>query len=379
MKITLVEPFFTGSHAAWATQYARRSQHDIDILSLSGNYWKWRMHGGAVTLARKFLASGAEPDLLLVTDMLDLTTFLSLTRQKTAHIPVAIYFHENQLCYPWSPKDRDIVNKRDHHYGFINYSSALAADIVLFNSRYHRNAFLDALPRFLKQFPDPNELETVAAIRDKSRVLYLGLDLERFDRPVMQCPNETERGPAPLILWNHRWEYDKNPDEFFEVLFALHGQGRDFRVVVLGESFRQNYPVFARARKILDRKIVQYGYAEDFTQYAQWLHRADILPVTSQQDFFGASIVEALYCGCYPLLPKRLTYPELVSYETYPELFYTDFEALVEKTAKAIQNIDVIRQQSLRHCVEPYSWRKMAPEYDERFQELTHHRSGAFQ
>ena len=102
MNITLIEPFFSGSHAAWATGYAQHSGHNIDILSLSGNYWKWRMHGGAVTLAKKFLESGAKPDPLLVTDMLDLTTFLALTRQKTARLPAAIYFHENQICYPWS-------------------------------------------------------------------------------------------------------------------------------------------------------------------------------------------------------------------------------------------------------------------------------------
>ena len=178
MNITLIEPFFTGSHATWATKYAHFSAHEISILSLSGHYWKWRMHGGAVTLAERFLKCDALPDLLLVTDMLDLTTFLALTRHKTARLPVAIYFHENQICYPWSSKDRDITHKRDQHYGFINYSSALAADVVVFNSRYHQEAFLDELPRFLKQFPEPNELPTVATIRSKSCVLPLGFDFQ---------------------------------------------------------------------------------------------------------------------------------------------------------------------------------------------------------
>ena len=67
MNITLIESFFTGSHAAWATEYAQHSEHNIDILSISGDYWKWCMHGGAVTLAKKFLASNAKPDMLLAT------------------------------------------------------------------------------------------------------------------------------------------------------------------------------------------------------------------------------------------------------------------------------------------------------------------------
>ena len=367
MNITLIEPFFTGSHAAWATAYAQYSEHKIDILSLSGNYWKWRMHGGAVTLATKFLESGAMPDLLLVTDMLDLTTFLALTRHKTSALPVAIYFHESQICYPWLPTDRDILQKRDQHYGFINYSSALAADAVLFNSQYHYTTFFDELPRFLKQFPDCHELGTVATIRAKSRVLPLGVDFQKFQAPELQQQREEHRDHDPLILWNHRWEYDKNPDEFFQALFVLNEQGLDFRVAILGESFRQNYPIFGTARVKLGNKVVHYGYAEEFLQYARWLHRADIIPVTSHHDFFGASLVEALYCGCYPLLPKRLTYPELVPYEEYPELFYHDFQELVEKLARSLQEIETIRQQNFSHCIEQYSWQNMAPEYDTVF------------
>jgi glycosyltransferase involved in cell wall biosynthesis len=370
MNITLIEPFFTGSHAAWAKSYAQYSRHEIEILSLSGNHWKWRMHGGAVTLAKKYLASSKNPDLILATDMLDLTTFLALTRRQTSGIPAAVYFHENQICYPWSTADEDTLNKQDQHYGFINYSSALAADSVFFNSQYHYNSLFNELPRFLKQFPDYNGLETAAAIRDKSRVLPLGMDLKMFDIPELQKQDEEDCNQPPLILWNHRWEYDKNPDEFFKALFLLNDQGLDFRVAILGESFGNKFPIFETAHNKLGSKVVHYGYAEEFKQYAQWLHRADIIPVTSIHDFFGASIVEAIYCGCYPVLPKRLTYPELVPYEDHPELFYSDFNELVEKLAKALQNIKAIRHQNFRHYVEKYSWQNMGPKYDKALSAL---------
>lgn len=159
MKICLVEPFHTGSHAAWAEEFARFSRHEVELLTLSGRHWKWRMHGGAVTLARHFLASQCKPDLLLASDMLDLTTFLALTREQSAGIPTALYFHENQLSYPWSPNGANPAQQRAH-YAFINYTSALAADAVIFNSHYHRDVFLEQLPDFLKGFPDLNELET---------------------------------------------------------------------------------------------------------------------------------------------------------------------------------------------------------------------------
>ena len=372
MNITLVEPFFTGSHAAWAEGYARSSRHHIETLSLSGHHWKWRMHGGAVTLARKFMQSTVQPDLLLATDMLDLATFLALTRSKTASVPVAVYFHENQVCYPLSPKDQDTAHQRDHHYGFINFTSALAADKVLFNSRYHFNAFLGSLPRFLKQFPTPNESGTLETVRKKSQVLSLGMDLQKFDPLKHREKKGTDLDPAPLILWNHRWEYDKNPDEFFQALFVLDASELDFRVALLGENSHHGYAIFDAARRKLGDKIVHFGYVKNFEDYARWLYRSDILPVTSNQDFFGASIVEAVYCGCYPLLPMRLSYPELVPQDLYPEIFYGDFEQLVDKLATAIKGIDAVRQQTFRQCLEQYDWGHMAATYDDCFIRLIH-------
>ncbi len=59
------------------------------------------------------------------------------------------------------------------------------------------------------------------------------------------------------------------------------------------------------AREFLAEARRQYGYVESLADYARLLWRADILPVTSQHDSFGASVVEAIYCGVYPLLPRR--------------------------------------------------------------------------
>ena len=169
MNILLVEPYYTGSHKSWAQGYQSFSNHNVQIISLPGQFWKWRMHGGAITLAKQFMDMDFSPDLILATDMLDLTTFLSLTKSRTAQVPNALYFHENQLSYPWSNSDRDVQEKRDHHYGFINLSSALTADHVLFNSQYHHDSFHHEGLRLLKHFPDHNELDVIEKIKEKSK------------------------------------------------------------------------------------------------------------------------------------------------------------------------------------------------------------------
>ncbi len=367
LDIVLLEPFLTGSHAAWAKELAENSRHRIEILGLDGRYWKWRMHGGAVELADRFLVRDLRPDLLLASDMLDLASFLALTRRQTADIPVALYFHENQLCYPWSPDDRDVALKRDAHYAFMNYTSALAADALLFNSSYHRNAFLGELPDFLNGFPDYRGVENVARIEEKSRVLPLGLDLQALD--AFRSDGSLEND-VPLILWNHRWEYDKNPEEFFRALYQLADEGVSFQLAVLGEAYRKTPSVFSEARQRLDRQIVHWGYAASRADYARWLWRSDILPVTSVHDFFGISVVEAIYCGCRPLLPKRLAYPEHLPESLVGSCCYDGFGELVNGLRQLCCQEELQPDPVLRDHVARYDWTSLVPQYDRCFAEL---------
>jgi glycosyltransferase involved in cell wall biosynthesis len=368
MDIVIVEPYSTGSHAQWATGYQKHSRHNVEILALAGANWKWRMHGGAVTLARRFLESSPTPDLILATDMLDLTTFQSLTKRRTSHIPMAFYFHENQMSYPWSPTDRDVAHNRDKHYGFINYASALAADAVFFNSQYHLESFFGELVKLLKHFPDHNELESVERIRERSTVLRLGMDLRRFDQYAGGASGD-DQSEGPLIVWNHRWEYDKNPDEFFKAVRALAGEGIPFRLAVLGESFSRVPVVFLKARDALGERVVQFGYVDGFDTYARWLHSSDIIPVTSRQDFFGASVVEAVYCGCRPLLPRRLAYPELVPEKSAEDVFYDDYESFLKRLRELIAD-PAPADERLRSAMLRYDWETMAPQYDRIFERL---------
>ncbi len=367
MNITLLEPFFSGSHQQWAEGLQKHSNHKVNILSLPGRHWKWRMHGGAISLAKQFNELDEVPNLILATSMLDLTTFLALTREKSAKIPVAMYFHENQLTYPWSPQDRDKKKKRDNHYSFINYISALAADKIFFNSEYHKESFLEALPKFLKQFPDKREKENIELIKAKSEVLHLGLDLARFDE---FRSSDKEKQSAATILWNHRWEYDKNPEEFFETLFDLKEKDIAFNLVVLGEQNDVNPPIFDEAKEKLKDEILHWGYAETFEEYARWLWRVDILPVTSNQDFFGGSVIEAMYCDCFSLLPNRLAYPEHLPEELDREFLYEEGE-LEARLETAIENVMGIRLVDYQSIVKKYDWGELIGKYDRELESVS--------
>ncbi len=364
LNIIVLEPFYSGSHQQWAEGFKKYSNHNIEILSLPGRHWKWRMHGGALSLAKQFNELENKPDLILGTSMLDFSTFLGLTRHKSAGIPTAMYFHENQLTYPWSPQDRDVKNKRDNHYAFINYSSALVADRVYFNSDYHRNSFLEALPGFLNQFPDKRDKANIDLIRVKSEVLNLGLDLSRFDSH--QANHDYS---VPLIVWNHRWEYDKRPKPFFSALKKISEKGIDFKLAVLGERNEMIPKSFDEAKIELEDHIVHWGYAKSFDEYARWLWKGDILPVTSKQDFFGGSVVEAMYCGCIPLLPNRLAYPGHLDDAAKKVFLYDEGEFQI-RLEDAITNWGTSTHPSSQKLVEKYDWSKIIEYYDDLFSTL---------
>lgn len=328
------------------------------------------MHGGAVSLAHAWLQSDLRPDILVVTDMLDLATFLGLTRERSAHIPVLLYFHENQITYPWSPTDQDVTLRRDNTYGYINFSSAVAADALAFNSAYHRRSFLEALPAFLGQFPDHQERQQVELLAQKSITLPLALDLSEMDK--VAPPPQPEVG---TILWNHRWEYDKRPARFFSWCYRLQKEGVPFKLIVLGEAFGRQPPVFAEAKERLRGHILHFGYAASRADYVRWLRQADILPVTGIQDFFGGSVVEAMYAGCFPILPDRLAYPEHIPPDWQTECLYQTDEQGFQRLRNALLDLDHTRRQA-RHIpslVAHYDWHLRRASYDEWIDNTSQH------
>lgn len=355
-RILLIEPYYGGSHQVWIDGYRQHSDLKIDLLSMPAQFWKWRMQGGAVSMARQFQALEEKPDLIIISDMMDLSLFRAITRTE---IPIALYFHENQLTYP--------QNQRQHHgwqYGFINYASALAADRIFFNSNFHMTNFYEELPRMLKHFADFNELQTIGQLQEKSQVLSLGLDLQRFDVHKQEAQNE-----IPLILWNHRWEADKNPQAFFSALYQLADDGFNFNLALVGENFRQQPQEFEKAKDYFGERVLHYGFAETFADYATLLWQSDYIVSTSYQDFFGISVAEAIYCGCIPILANRLNYPHLIPQIFHNACLFRD-GTLYGHLKQHLQDNHTVDTASLQKHIVQYDWSHMASIYDYTFSEL---------
>ncbi len=363
MNVMLISPYHSGSHQAWAAGWMAHTSHNMTLLSLPGRFWKWRMQGAAVTLARQFLQSPTVPDVIVADDMLDLATFMALTRKKTAGVPVVLYMHENQVTYPLpeNPKSGPMRRNwgvRERAYGLLNWKAMLTADQIWFNSEYHRHIWFEALPLFLKHYQEYRELETIPDLKKKSHVMPVGVE----------SPSGSPASHSlPLILWNQRWEFDKNPAGFFAALAAVQKQGLSFQLAICGENFQKAPQPFLNAQQQFKNELIHFGYA-DPARYGELLWEADVTISTAYHEFFGISMVEAIMAQTFPILPNRLSYPELLPEKYHRTCLYHTAVELVEKICWSLTHVDQARQQAtlLANEMKKYDSAAISVQYDQK-------------
>ena len=337
LNILALEPYYDGSHKAFLDEWIKRSVHHWTLMTLPGYTWKWRMRHAPITFGRALHAAQGTPhtyDLMVCSDMLNLAEFRGLIPQNMASLPSIVYFHENQFTYPMR-----FAKERDYHYAMTNLTTAMAADQVWFNSHFHRDSFLNAAREFLNRMPDYAPLDALVEVQNKSSVHYPG---------ILAIPKRTDRKPGPCrILWAARWEHDKNPDDFFAAIRLLRKQGLDFCLSVIGQSFQELPESFRIAKTEFADIIEDWGFQE--TQAAFWrcLQDADIAVSTAHHEFFGIGMIEAMTAGAFPLLPERLSYPEILNLDQTPSHQCFFYDGTVLSLASRLKEL------IQRSCTEP--------------------------
>ena len=148
MRIFIASSYHSGSHRAWAEGYAAHSAHEVHLVTLPGSFWQWRLTGGFVELAAGIEEAAdrhGRPDVILATSLVDVAGLRGMVSSRLGSIPTALYMHENQITYPAISRSRT-----ERNYGLINWTSLIAADMVAFNSEFHRSALLGALPALVE-------------------------------------------------------------------------------------------------------------------------------------------------------------------------------------------------------------------------------------
>jgi glycosyltransferase involved in cell wall biosynthesis len=312
------------------------------------------MRGAALHFARK-VQGPADYHGLIASNLMSLADLKALWG---ADCPKAlVYFHENQLSYPLPPGE-----SMDYQFGFTDITTGIVADRLIFNSNTHLDAFFDALPGFIEMMPEYRPRWVIEQIRTKAAVLYPGCNYP---------PGPANLGPwdlsqPPLIIWNHRWEFDKSPEVFFAALDGVLSLGLEFRLALLGENFQVVPKPFLTAREKLGARVCQYGYEPSKETYREWLRQGVVVVSTAIQENFGISVVEAIRHGCYPLLPNNLVYPELIPQEFHDSCLYNSQEELVERLSLILANPGqyLAKREELADHMEQHSWELVIDKYD---------------
>ena len=355
MRILLLSAYDAASHRQWRLGLAANlPQHQWSVLTLPDRFFSWRIRGNALSwVAEQQDILLQTFDLIIATSMVDLATLKGL-QPNLAAVPTLLYFHENQFSYPESGHAHSSVEAQ-----ITSIYSAMAADRLLFNSAYNRETFLQGAKALLKKMPDHAPLSVITALEVKSSELPVPVDDICF-RQKAGRPDE-----SVTLVWNHRWEYDKGPDRLYLVLKELLRRGIDFRIHLLGQRFRRWPEAFDNMHKEFKTQILSWGYIENRHDYLQTLQQSEIVFSTALHDFQGLAMQEAIACGCTPVAPNRLAYPEYIPTsclsDSYPEEPEREAAAMAEKI------IELQAKPQLLDLTQR-SWKNMADQYEQQLQ-----------
>lgn len=353
----------TGSHRAWAEGFVAASGHDVRLVSLPGDRWRWRLRGGAVELVEpieRCVQDGWEPDVLLVSGLVDVAVLLGLMRSLFGRCAVAVYQHESQMLYP-TPTGAVDVDAVMH-----NINSWLAADVVLFNSEFHRHAVEVALGEFAPTLSSSVLAERLAELSPRFEVLPVGVELGWV---VRRDPDSESPTAPPQILWPHRWDADKRPEVFLRALQRLLVNGLEFSVVLAGEQGGA-MDVRDEIVALCGESVIAVGPFET-AKYRSLILSSDLVVSCADHEFFGIAIVEALAGGCFGVLPRRLSYPEIVG-RVGAEMLYEPgrFGSALERAVRDRAWLSPPPNLVSADLISRFDWGSLGPRYDQRLQDL---------
>ncbi|XP_037769037.1 glycosyltransferase-like domain-containing protein 1 isoform X9 [Chelonia mydas] len=361
MRILLIEAFYGGSHK----QLADLLQEEIEecvLYTLPAKKWHWRARTAALYFMQTVPAN-ANYRILFASSVLNLTELIAL-RPDLGKLKKVLYFHENQLAYPVQK-----CQERDFQYGYNQILSCLVADIVVFNSAFNMESFLTSIGKFLKLIPDhrPKDLEKI--IRPKCQVLYFPVrfpDVSRFmpEHKLAHLEKITGvKGNGDTYLFRglpFQQKYRatgslmKNSSSSPESGLCEAQSG-----LCTTQQERLQYPLTS-PEKLNKSKASESTNQEVPCQEDKQHVTFNPCNLLSGMDYQQRPLhivwphrwIEAVYCGCYPLCPNALVYPEI-----FPaEYLYSTPEQLFKRLQNFCKRPDIVRKHLYKGEMDQFSW-----------------------
>ncbi|XP_063550893.1 tRNA-queuosine alpha-mannosyltransferase isoform X5 [Gorilla gorilla gorilla] len=403
MSILIIEAFYGGSHKQ-LVDLLQEELGDCVVYTLPAKKWHWRARTSALYFSQTIPIS-EHYRTLFASSVLNLTELAAL-RPDLGKLKKILYFHENQLIYPVKK-----CQERDFQYGYNQILSCLVADVVVFNSVFNMESFLTSIGKFMKLIPDhrPKDLESI--IRPKCQVIYFPIRFPDVSSTSTRVGTGKEKGSVQTCAYLHSHVIELMPGQHkhsvqfyrkasftpsvrfmpkhktthLKKMLGLKGNGgavlsmalpfqpeqRDSedllknvnsecdthcgldtaRQEYVGNSLRQESDL--KKSTSSDNSSCHHGENKQNLT----VDPCDILGGVDNQQRLLHIVwphrwLEAVYCGCYPLCPKDLVYPEI-----FPaEYLYSTPEQLSKRLQNFCKRPDIIRKHLYKGEIAPFSW-----------------------
>ncbi|XP_066855776.1 tRNA-queuosine alpha-mannosyltransferase isoform X5 [Anser cygnoides] len=348
MTVLLIEAFYGGSHKQLMDLLQEELKEECVLCTLPAKKWHWKARTAALYFMQT-VPTNPNYRILFASSVLNLAELAAL-RPDLGKLKKVLYFHENQLAYPvqnWK--------ERDFQYGYNQILSCLVADVVVFNSAFNMESFLTSIGKFMKLIPDhrPKDLEKI--IRPKCQVLYFPVrfpDVSRFmpehklahlenligvksNGDAYQfagLPGQQKSRALGGLMKNSNVCRESGLCEAQPGLCTTQHEGLHSPLTAperlnKSEASESTNPCQEEDKQHLTFNLCNIWSGMDYQQrplHVAWPHRW----------------VEAVYCGCYPLCPKALVYPEI-----FPaEYLYSTPEQLFKRLQNFCKRPDIVRK-----------------------------------
>ncbi|KAM9012075.1 tRNA-queuosine alpha-mannosyltransferase isoform 11-T15 [Ara ararauna] len=335
MCVLLIEAFYGGSHKQLMDLLQEELQEDCVLCTLPAKKWHWRARTAALYFMQTVPIS---------------PNYRFMPEHKLAHFKKVIGAKRSGDAYqtvvlPGQQKCRALMKTSN---------AASKSGLCEAQPRLHTTQH-EGLPSPLIAVARLNESEASESTNPCQEE-----DKQHLTFNLSNILSGQDYQQRPLhIVWPHRWEHDKGPETFFEVLLKLKEKDLPFHVSILGEAFSEIPDIFSEAKKVLGSSVLHWGFLPRKDDYFQALCMADVVISTAKHEFFGVAMVEAVYCGCYPLCPKALVYPEI-----FPaEYLYSTPEQLFKRLQNFCKRPDIVRKHLYKGETAGFSWAALGSKF----------------
>jgi len=348
LDILALEPFYGGERRAMLESVLHCSRHRWTLLKLPPRRIERRLTAAANWFAEQISRHwSGRLDVLFVSEAINLPELYRLVPRLT-EIPSIVYFHDNQLGAPPSPRTGPV--------DVINVFTAAAASEVWFNSLSHLRKFLALATKLVERHPELATRNPMPRIAANAQVMPPPMDMSLVERVKEQNPQLPTRDSRAIFVETRGADIQLLNDALSE----LELRNESFRLITVG-------PVDNLGTRWPRRTIKE----DDEVGQILGMLECGLVASVKRSAAFDFLVTRAILAGCRPVLPDVGVYPELLPESLHGMCLYPmQDEPLADLLMFAMEAADSWHPPDLRLMVERHEALHACRLFDDRIEQL---------